>query len=293
MQSRRGKSPTESPARREEAKDPYEGDDDKYQEHFRKTFITENQRMVDEDALEEAFTVHDMLIPSGRTAKLVRIPDITDEDLRISEVCDRLKFVDPTPVIVLAGCMTERAGKTLAGVARAASRTDAVIIDSGIGSGIEKFCLRRKLTVIGVAPENEVKYPRITPVGRRELELTNGHSHFVLIGDNVQEAEEAGQIPTRYFWGDEAKIKMDLALRIAQGRTKKAKTIACKVVMVVVGDNSLCHKEVELAASRGVQIVVLRGTPFSESCAKGKEAHPKLPPTQNADGTKLSGARRQ
>ena len=195
-------------------KDPYEGDDDKYQEHFRKTFITENQRMADE-AEADTFTLHDMLIPSGKTAKLVRVPDITDEDFRVTEIGDRLKFTDPTPVIILAGCMTERAGKTLAGVARAASRTDAVIIDSGIASGIEKFCLRRKLTVIGVAPENEVKYPRITPSGRKELELANGHTHFVLIGDNVQQCEEAGVIPNRYFWGDEAEVKVNLALRIA------------------------------------------------------------------------------
>lgn len=34
-------------------------------------------------------------------------------------------------------------GKSLAGVCRAAFRTDAYIIDSGIGSGIEKFCLRK------------------------------------------------------------------------------------------------------------------------------------------------------
>ena len=34
-------------------------------------------------------------------------------------------------------------GKALAGVCRAAFRTDAFVIDSGVGSGIEKFCLRK------------------------------------------------------------------------------------------------------------------------------------------------------
>ena len=43
--------------------DPYENDDDKYQEHFRKTFITE--KMVD-DGEGESFSMHEMLIPSGR-----------------------------------------------------------------------------------------------------------------------------------------------------------------------------------------------------------------------------------
>jgi hypothetical protein len=53
--------------------DPYENDEDKYQEHFRKTFITEKERFNEEEEEENAFTLHDMLIPAGRTAKLVRI----------------------------------------------------------------------------------------------------------------------------------------------------------------------------------------------------------------------------
>ena len=107
--------------------------------------------------------------------------------------------------------MTDRAGKTLAGIARVAGRTDAVIIDSGIGSGIEKFCMRKKTTVIGIAPENEVKYPRINFQGKKDNELTNGHTHFVLIGDNEDDAKEEGRVPNRYFWNDEHKIKIDMA----------------------------------------------------------------------------------
>jgi hypothetical protein len=50
-----------------------------------------------------------MLIPAGKTAKLIRIKNPDDTDFRISEVCDKLKFVKPTPVIILAGAMTQRA----------------------------------------------------------------------------------------------------------------------------------------------------------------------------------------
>ena len=57
--------------------------------------------------------------------------------------------------------MTQRAGKTLAGVARAALRSDAIVIDSGLGSGIEKFCLRKSVPLVGVAPDNEIIYPRL------------------------------------------------------------------------------------------------------------------------------------
>ena len=122
-------------------------------------------------------------------AKLVRIPDPTHEDFRISEVCDKLKMIDASPVIVLAGAMTTRAGKTLAGIARAASRIDATILDSGVASGIEKFCIRKKIQFYGVAPDDAVTYPRLTQDAPRDNELTNGHTHFVLIGDREAAAD--------------------------------------------------------------------------------------------------------
>ena len=50
-----------------------------------------------------------MIIPAGKTAKLVRINNPGDKDFRISEICDKLKFVNASPVIILAGAMTQRA----------------------------------------------------------------------------------------------------------------------------------------------------------------------------------------
>ena len=40
-------------------------------------------------------------------AKLVRVPDPSKEEFRASAVADRLKFIDPTPVVVLAGAMNQ------------------------------------------------------------------------------------------------------------------------------------------------------------------------------------------
>ena len=165
--------------------DPYNGDEGKYQEHFRKTFITEKDKDGDNS---DTFSLHDMMIPAGKVAKLIRVRDPQDEDFRIEEVCNKLKLNQPMPVINLAGTYTERAGKTLAGVARAAVRADAIIVDSGIASGIEKFTLRKKMPLVGVAPENEVIYPRINPNGRKDNELTNGHTHLFLIGETDEEA---------------------------------------------------------------------------------------------------------
>jgi hypothetical protein len=47
-----------------------------------------------------------MMIPAGITSKLARVPDPTDPDFRASEICDKMKFIQPTPVIILAGAMT-------------------------------------------------------------------------------------------------------------------------------------------------------------------------------------------
>jgi hypothetical protein len=81
----------------------------------------------------------------------------------VSEVCDRFKWNTPTPIIILSGAMSQRVGKTMAGVCRAAFRTDSMIIDSGISSCVEKFCLRKNVKLLGVCPEAAVSYPRLNP----------------------------------------------------------------------------------------------------------------------------------
>lgn len=87
--------------------DPYKGNEDQYQDHFRKTFITENQKK--EDKGRQLWTLHDMIIPAGKTAKLVRIGNPFEQEFRAAEICDRLKIIKPAPVIILAGAMTQRA----------------------------------------------------------------------------------------------------------------------------------------------------------------------------------------
>ncbi len=62
-----------------------------------------------EATVNQTWTLHDMIIPAGKTAKLVRISNPMDKDFRVSEICDKLKFVNAAPVIVLSGAMTQRA----------------------------------------------------------------------------------------------------------------------------------------------------------------------------------------
>lgn len=103
------------------------------------------------------------MIPGGQPAKLIKVHNPTSADFRISEIADRLKFVLPTPIICIAGAKSERPGKTMAGIVRAAFNTGSIIIDSGLGTCIERFAQRKGVALIGVCPEAEIEYPRLNP----------------------------------------------------------------------------------------------------------------------------------
>lgn len=75
-----------------------------------------------------------MMVPGGANARLIRVHNPWSYWLKVTEICDRLKFLTPLPAIVIAGAQTERAGKTMAGIARAAFNAGAVVIDSGLGT---------------------------------------------------------------------------------------------------------------------------------------------------------------
>lgn len=77
----------------------------------------------------------------------------------------------------------------------------------------------------------------MNPTERFNNELTNGHTHFILIGDKTKEKH----------WGDEAHIKVEIAEKISAG--KYGNKPKCKVVGVLLGDNPKCLKELELVRS--------------------------------------------
>lgn len=97
------------------------------------------------------------------------------------EMLDKFKYTEMTPVINIIGAMEKGRGKFYAGIARAAFNTDAVIVDNGLASGLEKFTLRRGVKLIGIAPEGEIKFPKINPSQVDGTELANGHTHLFLV----------------------------------------------------------------------------------------------------------------
>ena len=93
------------------------------------------------------------------------------------------------------------------------------------------------MKLIGVAPEADILYPKVNPTERFDNEITNGHTHFILIGDKTKEKH----------WGDESKIKIEVADKIAAG--KYGNKPKCKVVGVLLGENKNCLQELEFVIS--------------------------------------------
>jgi hypothetical protein len=152
--------------------------------------------------------------------------------IRLTEIADHFKFIEPTGVILLIGANTKNKGKLFAGISRAAYNTKAIIIDSGLQTGIEKFCIRRSIPLVGIAPENKIEYPKPNPEKFSNKMLTNGHTHFILLGNDM----------SKFNWGDEAKFKIQFADRIINGR--KGFPYKGKGVGIILGNIPNCIDEI-------------------------------------------------
>ena len=104
---------------------------------------------------------------------------------------DKFKYTECTPVVNIIGGMEKGRGKFYAGIARAAFNTDAVIVDNGLASGLEKFTLRRGVKLVGIAPEGEIKFPKINPSQVDPMELANGHTHLFLVSTFVNYSRQS------------------------------------------------------------------------------------------------------
>ena len=145
----------------------------------KKLLMTEVSNAFDN---KDFFNFHDLIVPGGKNASLCLVNEPFNKNLRVSDIADHFKFIEPQQVIVLIGANTKRKVKLFAGISRAALNTRAIILDSGLQTGIEKFCLRKNITLIGIAPENKIEYPKINPEEFSNTLLTNGHTHFILLG---------------------------------------------------------------------------------------------------------------
>lgn len=183
--------------------------------------------------LNNLYTYHDLIIPGGKNARLCIIhnPLLIYNKMEF-EIAEHYKFLKPTPVVNLIGANTNNKGKIMAGISRAVKNTDSIVVDSGIHTGIEIFCLRKNITLIGVAPEYMIELPKPNSDNFSQKKLTNGHTHFIILGNN----------DNRINWGGEAKFKVGFIERILIGI--KEHNYKCKTVGIVLGNIENCIDEI-------------------------------------------------
>ena len=216
----------------------------------KKILMTEVTNVFD---TKDLYNFHDLIVPGGKNASLCLVNEPFNKNLRVSDIADHFKFIEPQQVIVLIGANTRRKVKLFAGISRAALNTRAVIIDSGLQTGIEKFCLRKNLTLIGIAPENKIEYPKINPEEFSNSLLTNGHTHFILLGKDDKSLN----------WGQEAKFKVNFAERLASGR-KGAFQYKAKVVGIILGNIPNCIDECLMFMEKKWPLILVEDSDFCQ-----------------------------
>ncbi len=128
-----------------------------------------------------------------------------------------------------------------------------MIIDSGLQTGIESFCIRKNLNLIGVAPEGMIDYPIPNPEQFSNKMLTNGHSHFILLGNEK----------TKLNWGDEFKFKLSFAERISSGR--KGFPYKSKVVGIILGNVPNCESEISYFIDKNWPLILIEDSELSQT----------------------------
>lgn len=166
----------------------------------------------------------------------------------------------------------------MGGVARAALSSGAVIIDSGVGSCVEKFCIRKSLKLVGICPDAMISYPKLSEHQRKPNDLTNGHTDLIIIG------KEDGKVT--FEWGKESGFKYDFAKRITQGRPKALGSVSFpqqRIVTVVMGDNEQSAlRDIETSLNLQIPIVIVEGSSFSNELVAMLKNNPK---NNNYDGS--------
>ncbi|KAM3140486.1 hypothetical protein pb186bvf_007466 [Paramecium bursaria] len=199
---------------------------------------------------------YDFLFPGGKLAKLIRVNYQSPKTFPFSDILNKLKLNDGYPYPNEQG-----RGKFYAGIARACHNTDAIIVDNGINSGIERFSIRRNCTLFGVAPESSISYPKLNPTKIDPNELSNGHTHLFLLQDEQKQDQKQKQNKQQSQFGSEAQFKINLCRRLAQGKKNKEEgRPPCKIVNVLFADTNECFQEIREAIIYKQPIIVVRGS---------------------------------
>ncbi len=107
------------------------------------------------------------------------------------------------------------------------------------------------INLIGIAPKEQIELPKISNEKYSNNTLSQGHSHFILLGKEGIKLE----------WGDEYKIKLSFAERMASGR--KGFSYKCKMVGVILGNNPRCEEEINYFVQKDLPVILVDDSELS------------------------------
>lgn len=191
----------------------------------------------------------EIIFLNGNRAQAVTAPPGTPA----SDVIQALDIQQPKALIMIIGgaaSLNEALESRLLqlfnrGIARAAAKTGALIIDGGTQAGVMSLMGQgvaaqgRKSVLLGVAPSGTVTYRGGPAEGSIEnsAPLDPNHSHFVLV-----EGKE---------WGGETELMFEIAKTLAKG---------IPVVAVLAGGGDIARKEVLISVRQGWPVIVIEQT---------------------------------
>ncbi|MDQ6837058.1 MAG: hypothetical protein M3137_01615 [Actinomycetota bacterium] len=172
-------------------------------------------------------------------------------DASPGELLDELGIQPPGAVVMVVGAADSLEPSVVPwltqlfsrGLAVAATKTDALLIDGGTASGAmavlgEAIADRLpRPALLGVAPLSKVTYPGGAPADGERVLLEPNHTHFVLA--------DVGE------WGQETELLFQMADTFARGVT---------VAVVLVGGGPVARDEVLHAVRRNWPLLIVTGT---------------------------------
>ncbi len=98
-----------------------------------------------------------------------------------------------------------------------------------------------------------VEYPIPNPEEFSSKMLTNGHTHFILLGDEKNKLN----------WGEEYKFKLSFAERLASGR--KGYPYKSKIVGVILGNIPNCENEISYFIEKNLPLILIEDSELSQN----------------------------
>lgn len=102
-----------------------------------------------------------------------------------------------------------------------------------------------------MAAKNLVELPKLSQDNSSNI-LSQGHSHFVLIGEDSLKLD----------WGDETKIKLNFAERLASGR--KGFSYKCKTLGIILGNINKCEDEIYYFVEKNIPLILIEDSELSK-----------------------------